>query len=122
MTITDDIAAIKAALDAGPTAGPWELRVVDDLGAVAGGNGWVDAVSAGGEQELKDAAHIAACSPDRIARLVAHVERLEKALRQCHYALDRWIDSPEDAATYDDNMQRAIIAEAAARAALEGKE
>lgn len=136
--MSDDERIIRKALQAGPTPGPWKSS-----GDVTGAAGplFVATMAYEGDErrivarienresarpldneDFANATMIAACSPDRIARLVARVERLEAALRQCHYALDRWLDCPEDAASYDNAMQRAILAEATARAALEGQE
>jgi len=76
MTIQDDLTAIREALDAGPTPGPWS-RSLDLLG-IRGDAAQPVCRAA----HILDAAYIAACSPDRIARLVAHVERLEKCLEE----------------------------------------
>ena len=68
--ITDDIAAIKAALDAGPDA--WGVRshngVIRDCISPSS-----HAVYEGGYT-----VPLYALAPDRIARLVEHIERLER--------------------------------------------
>jgi hypothetical protein len=79
MTVQDDLAAIKAALDAGPTPGPWTssawgMRVMD---AAHGSSQVLIATVATNTrcgQDGANLAYIAACSPDRIRRLVEHVE------------------------------------------------
>jgi hypothetical protein len=81
--IKDDIDAIKTSLDAGPTPGPW--KYAEGTGFDYGSKSY--GVSAPSPHHwvvptlnipAQDAAYIAACSPDRIARIVEHVERLEK--------------------------------------------
>jgi hypothetical protein len=101
MTIQDDLTAIREALDAGPTPGPWS-RSLDLLG-IRGDAAQPVCRAA----HILDAAYIAACSPDRIARLVEHVERLEAALR------NSGLLNGADAMGWDTT---------AIRAALEGKE
>jgi hypothetical protein len=82
--IDQDLAAIKAALEAGPTPGPWieagpsygkplpvaYTSVVQDL------DDDDDAPSICRDTMDADASYIAAVSPDRIARIVAELERL----------------------------------------------
>jgi len=120
-TINDDLAAIKAALDAGPTP-KWYLRTNRHPTTDGRAWGWLDAAPPGGSQvqipgvpvtwergtkSYANATYIAACSPDRIARLVEHVERLEAALR------NSGLLNGADAMGWDTT---------AIRAALEGKE
>jgi hypothetical protein len=73
-TPQDDLAAIKAALNAGPTPGPWATGSSGLVHAPAGVHVCPFPARA---HSSGNAAYIAACSPDRIARIVAHVERLE---------------------------------------------
>lgn len=92
-TINDDLAAIKAALDAGPICGDyWEVSddglTIMNFDPLEGGGAWTTDVAHIDRNELtyqkETAVYIAACSPYRIARLVEHVERLEEFAR---YAL-----------------------------------
>ncbi len=79
-TLDQDLSAIKAALEAGPTKGEWRSDglPVPTIGteryaiveSVTADPTWAD------EQERADAAWIAAAHPDRISRLVAELERL----------------------------------------------
>jgi len=77
----DDIKALREALEAGPTEGPWRVGATDPLlFGVPRGNGseplgFVYGPSHGensdyGRRALATCAYIAAASPDRIARLL----------------------------------------------------
>jgi len=123
MSLADDLAAIKAALDAGPTPGPWHRSPNSRSGfsVTADVEPWtvtedLDAEGRYGAIEREqDAAYIAACSPDRIARLVEHVERLRDVVATALQAA-RAVNSggfPE--------VEFDVWVEVA-RAALEGKE
>lgn len=84
MNPTPDVVALQAALDAGPTDGPWDwitderhagaLDHIADLSAA-----WVfqPAQRKLGLQTT-DAAYIAACSPDRITRVLAALRAAEQ--------------------------------------------
>lgn len=106
--ITADLAAIGAALDAGPTPGPWFVQYGDDwchmcCTAVAAANTrarndgqWSAAdcdslvaltfhqcypfVQADCERDEANSAYIAACHPARMARILADHDRLTAAL------------------------------------------
>ena len=133
LTAREALAAIKAALEAGPTDGPWwgdfasmmrngSPQVVEYFVRRDGDDISIAAEIVNPESGLPseaNAAYIAAANPAALRAIIEHVERLEAALRQCHYALDRWLDCPEDATSYDNAMQRAILAEATARATVE---
>lgn len=92
--MTDDIKAIRDALQAGPTPGPWhavnraaywheeegDVRTTD-LEDVVGAEfvapiGNVETTR--GQVWLRDAQYIAACHPDRIARLLDALELAQK--------------------------------------------
>ena len=94
--IKDDIAAIKAALDAGPLDDCWEFT---DCGVT------------------KSTRLSAACSPDRIARLVEHVERLNTIIGDLVSDV-----GPADSDGYHNGAVIHSEDVIAARAALEGKE
>lgn len=99
--MTTDIAAIREALDMGPTPGPWrprrdpdhsvEWEAVIDIGdgalvvaATFGGTGLE-----GNEENAKaNAVYIAACSPDRITRLLAALETAQADAARYQYVRD----------------------------------
>jgi len=61
MTDPDDFAALRAALEAGPTPGPWESTAYEQDRRY-------------GKQELIDCEYIAAANPEVIARLLAELD------------------------------------------------
>ena len=86
--MNQDVKALEEALQAGPTPGPWSWwtscsfrrlsseatrRDGDVLHAVVHRDGVGDIV---GTEATKD--YIAACSPDRIRRLLDYINRLEQ--------------------------------------------
>lgn len=90
--MTDDIAVLKVALEKGPTpkwftAGredmqsyslegrPFKNLYNDDIAGTS------EAARVEGDNSIPDSQYIAACSPDRIQRIVALVERYEVALK-----------------------------------------
>lgn len=93
MSIADDIAALRAALAAGPSPGPWKVwrgmtrtSVEASTGHLCAlttrrGNGYTGAVARTREQMVADGEYIAACEPDRIRRLL---DALDKVHTGCH--------------------------------------
>lgn len=79
----DDVKAIRDALSANPTPGPWGLGNADGFAAIVR-NEAGDIITPTGPRTA-DATYIAACHPARIARLLAHIDaqalRLEAAER-----------------------------------------
>lgn len=99
--ITTDLAAIGAALDAGPTPGEWHRRgtlgpmsaqhlqgpyVIErqDGNSLAHMTGWRT------DQQSADAAYIAACHPARIGRLLADHARLTAERDRLAAEAARW--------------------------------
>lgn len=88
-TADDDIAALKSALDAGPTPGPWKAmssKFDDDFGILAEDATVVIAetfsdIRREGEKALREAGmnanYIAAANPATISRLIARMEAAE---------------------------------------------
>lgn len=83
-----DIETLKAALAKGPTMGPWLQGIYggslmpwicDDSGVEVARTSLIRAVD---DDHVLNAEYIAACSPDRIQRLVERVEAYEKALEK----------------------------------------
>jgi hypothetical protein len=60
------------------TQGPYELRQVDGLAAIATPKGWL--LENGDEDDLPDKAYIAAASPDVILSLIRELKIARKAL------------------------------------------
>ncbi len=80
--MNDDIKAIRGALAAGPTPGPWHAYIhplqpheLDGRADIVGANRDDDVAE---NSPHKNAAYIAACSPDRIARLLDALEQAQK--------------------------------------------
>ena len=91
--IDDDIRALRTALAGGPTPGPWEsLPVGHGPHYVARVNNRevVPPDACELAHEIVDARYIAACSPDRIERLLAEVERLREALTAANAQAERF--------------------------------
>lgn len=81
-----DIETLKAALAKGPTMGPWLQGIYggslmpwicDDSGVEVARTSLIRAVD---DDHVLNAEYIAACSPDRIQRLVERVEAYEKSI------------------------------------------
>ena len=68
----DDVKAIRDALALGPTPGPWGLGNADGFAAIVR-NEAGDIITPTGPRTA-DATYIAACYPERIARLLAHID------------------------------------------------
>ena len=89
----DDIRILRTALAGGPTPGPWEsLPVGHGPHYVARVNNRevVPPDACELAHEIVDARYIAACSPDRIERLLAEVERLREALTAANAQAERF--------------------------------
>lgn len=73
----DDIKALRALAEAA-TQGPWQ----DDADGVhrvhAGRHRVILSINISDEQRVRDAAFVAACSPDRIARLLDALEEAQR--------------------------------------------
>lgn len=83
----DDIRALRTALADGPTPGPWESFPVghgSQRVARVNNREVVPPDACELAHEIVDARYIAAASPDRIARLLAEVERLRGALAKAN--------------------------------------
>ena len=86
-----DIKALRQALAAGPTPGPWHAYVHPLQPAEL--NGRVDVVGAHEDDDVaenatrENALFIAAASPDRIARLLDALELAHKELDEIHQGL-----------------------------------
>lgn len=96
----DDIRALREALADGPTPGPWEdFPVGHGSQRVARVNNRevVPPDACELAHEIVDARYIAAASPDRIARLLAEVERLRAFERGVIEAIPgpRYMDPPD---------------------------
>jgi hypothetical protein len=79
--MTNDERILREALEAGPTPGPWmhlfgDRLVYTILEDGCRGMPVVGVDSLGGARSLWTLRHVAACSPDRIARLLDEIERL----------------------------------------------
>ena len=73
MTKPDEFAALRAALKAGPTPGPWSPWGKANPSQVISAPETFVAQTVGGHDEV-NAAYIAACSPEVIARLLAELD------------------------------------------------
>jgi len=90
MTIKDDIAAIEAALAAGPTAGEWTIRMRSGFGGEeyasdlndASGNRirMANITLTGSEQALKNDAFVAAANPARLRRILDTMAQMGEAI------------------------------------------
>lgn len=89
----DDERIIREALQAGPTPGPWTpMPAGAGEQCVARVNN-TEAVPPKGVElahDSVDASYIAACSPDRIERLLAEVERLRAELAETRLDAERY--------------------------------
>lgn len=96
--LIDDVRVLRAALAAGPTPGPWstisrgsywseeEADVRDADGSDVAGAEFVQPIgdndTTRGQLYMRDAAYIAAASPDRIARVLCRLEQEQDARRK----------------------------------------
>lgn len=72
-------------LAAAATQGPYELRQVDGLAAIATPKGWL--LENGDEEDLPDKAYIAVASPDVILSLIRELKITRAALYKCCFDL-----------------------------------
>ncbi len=113
--MTDDERIIRDALAAGPTPGPWTPMPAgagEQCVARVNNTEAVPPVGVDLAHESVDASYIAACSPDRIERVLAELERLREAPRTAHEVWEREAQQYRD----EDVRLRAELAEAHAEA------
>ena len=133
--MTDDIAAIRAALAAGPTPGPWlavdvrEMGELQQFGIICErdplGTKAMDIAAVwkrgGPKKSEANARLIAACSPDRIARLLDALEQAQKNAER--YRWLRAMDITHEWGVVNGDMSEAPVLEeldAAIDAAMQG--
>jgi hypothetical protein len=83
--IDDDIRALREAIAAGPTLGPWTSMhacIGEQCVARLNNHDVVPPKSVDLAHESIDARYIAAASPDRIERILAELERLRSELAE----------------------------------------
>lgn len=91
--MTDDERIIREALAAGPTPGPWNPMPAYAVEKCVARISKTEVVPPSGvdlAHESVDAHYVAACSPDRITRLLAEVERLRAELAEARRDAERY--------------------------------
>jgi hypothetical protein len=114
--IDKDLAAIKAAIAAGPTPGPWAVNgyarnSLPHIRSAKDGRYVMDAAPRGTKRSGRcrqdtDAAYIAACSPDRIARILAELERWADVVA---HAVSELEELDDETAQSQANALRALL-------------
>lgn len=122
--MSDRYAALRAALDAGPTPGPWKANTSNEIGPISKEDdqsfGMVLPVCfAEFENSEANRRYIAAANPDTIRALLADYDRMRDAAHQMHALYPNvWDRADGCLVVFPENVERFDAAFEGLRAAL----